>query len=291
MPHERRRGRPPGSTTQKTVRTTSDYLSSLSALQGMSSTAGLYAAYPKLAMGGVNPYASMANMASMASMYAAANPMYAASLASLGYMAQLQKASGSSEGDKEPGEVTDGEEKKESGKSDEEKESPNKTSTASALSAAHSSFPFMYNPMLYAQSLYAQSLAAANFTLPTGMPTSFSTLAQQQALSNGISGDSDKEEVSRSDDDAGMVAQDLSVKKPSHQKKVDNDKPLNLDMKHAKKAHVEEVHNEPLELTKSSNKRKQMFITKPKDGKDTPKKVTPPQTEAEDLSGVKDSKS
>lgn len=261
----------------------------------MSNAAGMYAAaYPKLSMG--MPY-------NMASMYAAANPMYAASLASLGYMAQMQKA-GMVDAEKEPGEITEGEERKEDEKSGDERETSPAKSTASSLASAsaHPSFPFMYNPMLYAQSLYAQSLAAANFTLPTGMPTSFSTLAQQQNLMNGTNeANSDKEETAaKSDSEQGMIAEDLSVKKPAkkvvavhhHEEGDDSDQPLNLDTKKpSSKSTPKKIdYDQPLELTKGSSRRKQMFTPKEKhrlspskQSKHTAKEDSP-QHAAQDLS-------
>ena len=233
----------------------------------MSSAANLYANYNKLAM----PY-------SMASMYMS-NPMYAASLASLGYMAQLQK-------DKEPGEITEAEEQKDeevaSGDEKDKEAEATKTSPGKSLPShlAHPSFPFMYNPMLYAQSLYAQSLAAANFTLPTGMPTSFGTLAQMNGVAEA---DSDKEEAAKSGDE--QIAQDLSVKaQPATTGNHDSDQPLNLDMKAVKKVKTTRTgiggeQDQPLELTKSSSRRKQAFVVR-----DKHKEKTPVQEKAEDLS-------
>lgn len=95
------------------------------------------------------------------------NPMYAASLASLGMlpgMAALSGLDGSgAEVDKDTG---DG--KTEKSRQSKDKEADVSDDMAASSSASiHPSFPYMYNPLLF-NPLYAQSLAAAasNFGLP-----------------------------------------------------------------------------------------------------------------------------
>ena len=87
-----------------------------------------------------------------------ANPMYAASLASLGILPGMLSMPGfDGEGDKD-------------GKSGGSKEQDHSTVDDGDVptSSLHPSFPYLYNPLIYSQ-LYAQSLAAAtasNFGLP-----------------------------------------------------------------------------------------------------------------------------
>jgi len=97
------------------------------------------------------------------------NPMYAASLASLGMlpgMAALSGLDGSVDAEKDTREC-----KGDKGGSSKDKDHHGTSETdelgAGSSSSIHPSFPYMYNPLLF-NPLYAQSLAAAasNFTLP-----------------------------------------------------------------------------------------------------------------------------
>ena len=206
----------------------------LSGVSGMS-PASLMAAYSKMPMSALS-FGGMPGM-NLASL-AATNPMYASMYASMmpglfgGMTGETEDAEAE---DKEPGEITGGEhppepkEKKREKRSDQtssksKSSSPSSsaassTTSSSAAASMHSAFPYMYNPMMF-NPLYAQSLGGS-FTLPSGLPTSFASLAQAQHMMNGI-GDSDNEEErktssskkssSSADQD---VAEDLSVRKSS----------------------------------------------------------------------------
>ena len=276
MPHERRRGRPPGSSNRspRSLKT-ADYLAAAS-MAGLGGNAGMYAAaaaYPKLAMAGL-PY-GLANMYN--------NPMYAASLASLGYMTQLPK---SGDDEKEPGEITkEDKEQKASSSGSKEDKSPAKSPTAAAanLSAAASNPSLlMYNQMLYAQTLYAQSLAAS-YTMPAGVSSSLSSLAQAQSLVNGMQTEDDQEQ----EDSKEKTPDKLTEDKASLPDDTDN-QPLNLNTKCSspkstvKNVHTEEVKESSVEDISSHNSSSEECIQhKPESPQDLSSK---PAAQSEQLS-------
>jgi len=177
-------------------------VAALSAMGGLNPASLMAAGFPKMAMG--MPFGGVPGLGM-------ANP-YVQSLASFGMIPGMSaKSSAGGDDDSE-------------GKTKDDEGSPGKSgaSSSSTTPTPHPSFPFMYNPMMF-NPLFAQSLG--NFSLPTGLPTSFASLVQAQAagMTNGA-GDSEIEEgeivrprmpvASLSDAEEGeIVPQDLSVKR------------------------------------------------------------------------------
>ncbi len=164
-------------------------------------SAGLLGQYPKMAMG----------FGAMPGLY---NPMYAASLAGFGMMPNMAKAvaaaaaAASSSGDEENKEKAEKDEVESKEESPKKKESPSKEGSSEAV-VPHPSFPMMYNPMLF-NPLFAQNLG--NFTLPTGIPTSFASLAQHQLLNGVKDSDEGEQEAAKITKEAELMVQDLSMK-------------------------------------------------------------------------------
>ena len=162
----------------------SDYYSS-SSLASLSAMAN----YQKMAALGMSPYGGLTASAMT-------NPLYANLLASYGLLPGVTMPKAGEDGEeKEQGEKepTPGGSKKKVAQEDEESPTKSPSHSAAAAAALHPSFSYMYgyNPMLLNQ-LYAQSLAAANFSLPSSMATSFASLAQQ-SMPNGLGAESDEE--------------------------------------------------------------------------------------------------
>lgn len=179
----------------------------------------------------LSSYASLAN-ASMLSSYKLPmgfgalpglgfNPMYAASLASFGMMPGLKLPDDDEEEKPKESSKEKSKEKSSSTSKSSSSTSPSKSKsspksthspTTSASSVPHPSFPLMYNPLMF-NPLFAQSLGG--FTLPTGLPTSFASLANQSKLLNGV-GDSDDDtppsKHSKSDKDDRKSSKHLSAK-------------------------------------------------------------------------------
>ena len=110
------------------------------------------------------------------------NPMYAASLASLGILPGMLSIPGfDGEGDKDV--VKSGGSKEQDRSTGEDSDVP--------TSSLHPSFPYLYNPLIYSQ-LYAQSLAAAtasNF----GLPGPFGSLGLDTSTERSVAEESKSE--------------------------------------------------------------------------------------------------
>jgi len=149
---------PSSSSTSAPAPPASDFYNTLASLSAMSGSSGSAAA-------DLMRFSSMPYGLGLGSL-GLTNPMYAASLASLGILPGMLSMPGfdGSEADKDA---------KSSGMKDQDP-SMMGNDTDVPTSSLHPSFPYLYNPLLYSQ-LYAQSLAAAtasNF----GLPGSFSSL-------------------------------------------------------------------------------------------------------------------
>ena len=152
----------------------SDFYSTLANLSAMTSGSGSAAA-------DLMRFSSMPYSLGLGSL-GLTNPMYAASLASLGILPGMLPMPGfDGEGDKDA---------KSSGSKEQDRSGDDGDIPTSTL---HPSFPYLYNPLLYSQ-LYAQSLAAAtasNFGLPG--PFSSLGLGLDAATEHSISEESKSE--------------------------------------------------------------------------------------------------
>nr|QVX32607.1 CHD6/7/8/9 [Platynereis dumerilii] len=183
------RGRKPNSVLNAT-RTPGDLFTAagLNASYAQLASAGLLSGYPKMPMG----FGGIPGLGF--------NPMYAAQLAQFGMLQGLTKEEGQLAEEEEPQEKPKSKEEKKSSSSSspaKSKASPGSTKSPSTSSSSnitpHPSFPLMYNPMMFMNNpLFAQSLAAG-FTLPSGLPTSFASLASQGKLPNGTAVDSEED--------------------------------------------------------------------------------------------------
>ncbi|KAL5021350.1 hypothetical protein ScPMuIL_000505 [Solemya velum] len=172
------------------------------------------------------------------------------------------------------GKSTESESKKDL-KTPEKKDSEKKDSRSPSCSSAttpHPSFPIMYNPLMYSPLLAAQGMR--NMTLPSGIPTSFASLAQSSVLNGQADSETEEGEIKRhslshkrtsvSRSHPQDVAEDLSFKKTSHAEKHRHaEKTETHSTKKEKSALLEKsVEDQPTDLSMKS---------KPKDYKNKQK--------------------
>lgn len=157
-------------------------------------------------------------------------------------------------------------------KKDSQKKELKSPSCSSATTTPHPSFPILYNPLMYNPLLAAQGLR--NMTLPTGIPTSFASLAQSSMLNGQADSETEEGEIKRhslshkkepvSQSHPQDVAEDLSFKKTSHtEKHRHTEKTESHSAKKDKSAVLEKsVQDQPTDLSmkakpkESKNKQK-----------------------------------